>query len=160
MDFMPAGGKTLLLGVLEKKQSNSLFTELAGPKRSTAEWSAILSAGQYGLKEKETMTLAAYLSVNMPFEPAKPDLLRPGENLAVMLPPDGRELAWNGCQSCHSFFAGYLTQDRNVEGWQNMFLSPFHREVKMTPQEREELSQYSAINMPMKMDDVPEDLRF
>jgi hypothetical protein len=30
----------------------------------------------------------------------------------------------------------------------------------MTPQEREEFSRYSAINMPMKFEDVPEELRF
>ena len=41
-----------------------------------------------------------------------------------------------------------------------MFQSPFHRELKMTAQEREELARYSAINMPMKIEDVPPDLRF
>ena len=78
-------------------------------------------------------------------------------DIASALPPDGRELAWNQCQSCHSLFSSYLTQDRDVQGWRNMFLSPFHRELKMTPQEREEFSRYSAINMPMKIEDVPED---
>jgi hypothetical protein len=30
----------------------------------------------------------------------------------------------------------------------------------MTPQERREFSAYSAINMPMRIEDVPADLRF
>jgi hypothetical protein len=41
-----------------------------------------------------------------------------------------------------------------------MFLSPFHRELKMSPREREEFARYSALNMPMRIEDVPEDLRF
>ena len=47
-----------------------------------------------------------------------------------------------------------------MQGWRNIFLSPFHRELKMTAQEREKFARYSAINMPMKFEDVPEDLRF
>jgi hypothetical protein len=81
-------------------------------------------------------------------------------NLASALPSDGRDLAWGGCQNCHSLFASHLTQKRNVQGWRNMFLSPFHRELKMTAQEREEFARYSALNMPMKIEDVPQDLRF
>jgi hypothetical protein len=53
-----------------------------------------------------------------------------------------------------------LTQRRNAQGWRNMFLSPFHRELKMNPQEREEFARYSALNMPMRIEDVPQDLRF
>jgi hypothetical protein len=79
---------------------------------------------------------------------------------ADQLPRDGRDLAWEQCQSCHSLFAGYLTQSRAAVGWRNMFLSPFHRQLKMTPQEREEFARYSEINMPMKVEDVPPDLRF
>jgi hypothetical protein len=41
-----------------------------------------------------------------------------------------------------------------------MFLSPFHREMKMSAQEREEFARYSELNMPMKFEDVPEELRF
>jgi hypothetical protein len=76
------------------------------------------------------------------------------------LPPDGRDLAWNECQSCHSLFASHLTQKRTLQGWLNVFLSPFHREMKMTAKEREEFARYSTLNMPMKVEDVPQDLRF
>ena len=78
-----------------------------------------------------------------------------GPDLAAALPRDGRELAWNECQFCHSLFASHLTQNRDVQAWLNMFQSPFHRELKMTAQEREEFARYSAINMPMKVEDVP-----
>ena len=60
-----------------------------------------------------------------------------------------------GARTCHSLFAGYLMQDRELQGWRNIFLSPFHREMKMSPQEREEFARYSALNMPMKIEDVP-----
>jgi hypothetical protein len=73
---------------------------------------------------------------------------------------DGRELAWEYCQSCHSLFSGYLTQERDAPAWLNTFASPFHREIKMTQKQREEFARYSAINMPMKFEDVPEELRF
>jgi hypothetical protein len=108
------------------------------------------------LTERELATLAAYLAVNMPL----PDEVVKRGKLASALPPDGRDLAWTQCQSCHSLFASHLTQKRPVQGWRNMFLSPFHRELKMTPQEREEFARYSALNMPMKIEDVPPDLRF
>jgi hypothetical protein len=115
-----------------------------------------------GLSETEQRTLAAYLAINMPVpdpagvaaKAAKP------EDLGAALPRDGRELGWEECQFCHSLFTSHLTQDRDVQAWMNMFQSPFHRGLKMTPQERHEFSHYSAINMPMKIEDVPADLRF
>jgi hypothetical protein len=98
--------------------------------------------------------------VNMPLPAGALDEATGKGDLASALPPDGRELAWFGCQSCHSLFAGYLTQRRDVQAWQNEFQAPFHRQLKMSAQEREEFCRYSAINMPMKVDDVPPDLRF
>ena len=41
-----------------------------------------------------------------------------------------------------------------------MFESPFHREIKMSTQQREIFARYSAINMPMRVEDVPAELRF
>jgi hypothetical protein len=108
------------------------------------------------MSEREIATLAAYLAVNLPL----PEGTAKADNLAAALPPDGRELAWNQCQLCHSLFSSYLTQEREAQAWRNMFESPFHRQLKMAPQEREEFSRYSALNMPMKIDDVPQDLRF
>lgn len=148
--FMPKGGRTLLVEVVGA--SSAQLRTLAREKRTEAQWREFVDAQKKSMSEKERATLAAYLAVNLPV-PA------PVQNASAM-PRDGRELAWEECQSCHSLFAGHLTQSRAAQGWRNMFMSPFHREMKMTPQEREEFSRYSEINMPMKIEDVPAELRF
>lgn len=150
MAFMPKGGKTLLLELVGA--SSAQLRSIAQERRTEAQWREFIDAQKKPMTEKQRATLAAYLVVNMP--------LSSSVQGAPVLPPDGRELALYGCQGCHPLFAGYLTQDRELQGWRNIFLSPFHRELKMSPQEREEFSRYSAINMPMKIEDVPEDLRF
>jgi len=159
-DFMPKGGKTLFLEVFGAAPDQATLAEMSAAGRGEAEWSEALAARKTDLGEKELRTLAAYLAVNTPLAPETVDAAAKQGGIAPTLPPDGRELAWYRCQSCHSLFAGYLTQDRDLQGWRNMFLSPFHRNLPMSEQEREEFSHYSIINMPMKIEDVPEDLRF
>jgi hypothetical protein len=159
-DFMPKGGKALFTDVFGASPDAATLGEMSAPARSEADWNAFLVARGTGLGDKDLRTLAAYLAVNMPVPGDTLDAAAKAGDVAAALPPDGRELAWNGCQGCHSLFASHLTQDRDLQAWQNMFNSPFHRELKMTPQERDEFSRYSAINMPMKFEDVPEDLRF
>jgi hypothetical protein len=149
-NFMPKGGRALLIEVVGTAPAQ--LAPLAQDKRTEAQWREFVDTRGKALGERERATLAAYLAVNMPL--AAP-LASAGQ-----LPPDGRDLAWEQCQSCHSLFSGYLTQSRGVVGWRNMFLSPFHRGLKMTPQEREEFSRYAELNMPMKVEDVPADLRF
>jgi hypothetical protein len=160
--FMPKGGKTLLLEVLGSRPDAADLRKIIEARRSEAEWRQAMASRTKGLSENEQRTLGAYLAINMPVpdpqgvaaKSAKP------EDLAAALPRDGRELAWNECQFCHSLFTSHLTQDRDIQAWMNMFQSPFHRELKMTAQERQEFSHYSTINMPMKIEDVPADLRF
>jgi hypothetical protein len=154
--FMPKGGRTLLPEVLGASREQAELREIAQARRTEAEWLDFVAARKKALSEREAATLAAYLAVNMPMSD---EAVKRGD-LATALPPDGRDLAWSGCQNCHSLFASHLMQKRNVQGWRNMFLSPFHRELKMTAQEREEFARYSALNMPMKIEDVPPDLRF
>ena len=154
--FMPKGGRALLLDLLGAPPDQVELRAIAQARRTEPQWLDFIAARKKPLTERELATLAAYLAVNMPLSD---DALK-RDNLASALPPDGRDLAWNGCQSCHSLFASHLTQKRPVQGWRNMFLSPFHRELQMNPQEREEFARYSALNMPMKIDDVPPDLRF
>jgi mono/diheme cytochrome c family protein len=154
--FMPKGGATLLLGLLGAPANLAELRSIAQARRTEPEWRNFFAARKPALTERELATLAAYLAVNMPLS----DDAVKRDDLASALPPDGRDLAWNGCQSCHSLFAGYLTQDRDLQAWRNIFLSPFHRELKMKPQEREEFARYSALNMPLKIEDVPQDLRF
>ena len=150
--FMPKGGRTLLLQLFGEDAAR--LRAAAGARRSEAQWQDELAAS--GLSERERATLAAYLEVHMPL----PAEALGAADLAARLPPDGRALAANECQSCHSLFTSHLTQSRDVQGWRNLFLSPFHRQMKMSPREREEFARYSAINMPMRIDDVPPDMRF
>ena len=154
--FMPKGGRALLLDLLGVPAAQAELRAVAQARRTEPEWRDFVTARKNAMSERELATLTAYLAVNMPMS----DDVVKAEKLASALPPDGRDLAWNVCQSCHSLFASHLTQRRNVQGWRNMFMSPFHRELKMSPQEREEFARYSALNMPMKIESVPEDLRF
>lgn len=149
-NFMPKGGRALLVQAVgaSSPQMRSIVQE----KRTEAQWREFVDAQKKPMTERERTTLAAYLAVNMP-------VAAPVQG-AVRLPRDGRDLAWEECQSCHSLFSSFLTQARAAQGWRNMFLSPFHRVMKMTAQEREEFARYAEINMPMKIDEVPPDLRF
>jgi len=159
-DFMPEGGKSLFIDVFGAKPDQATIAEITGASRSEADWTAALKARKTGLKDKQLRTLAAYLAVNMPLASEAVEAAVKAGDIAPALPPDGRELAWHTCQGCHSLLAGYLSQDRDLEGWRNAFRTPFHRELALTEKEREEFAHYSAINMPMKFEDVPEDLRF
>lgn len=150
--FMPKGGRALLLELLGADAAE--LSRTAQARASEAQWREFADARGKALGERERATLAAYLSVNMPVPQAS--LAR----LPAALPPDGRDLAWNQCQSCHSLFTSHLMQDRDAQAWRNMFESPFHRGIKMSAQEREEFARYSALNMPMKAEDVPAELRF
>jgi len=159
-DFMPKGGKSLFIDVFAAKPDQATIAEITGAGRSEADWAGDLKARKTGLEDKQLRTLAAYLAINMPLAKESVEAAVRAGDIAPALPPDGRELAWNQCQPCHSLFAGYLSQDRDLEGWRNTFHTPFHRELSLSEQEREEFARYSAINMPMKFEDVPEDLRF
>ncbi len=159
-DFMPRGGKTLLIELLGSPVDTAELHLIAGARRSEGEWGEFLAARKEATGDRESRTLAAYLAVNMPLEEGALDEAEQQGDAVAALPPDGRELAWNYCQFCHSLFTSHLTQDRDVEGWMGMFQSPFHREIEMSQRERETFARYSAINMPMRFEDVPEDLRF
>jgi hypothetical protein len=159
-NFMPKGGKTLLIEFLGAPADTVELRNVVETRRTDAEWREALAVRAKSLNEQERSTLAAYLAVNMPLPQFTMQEAEKKGDIAAALPRDGRELAWYECQFCHSLFSSHLTQDRDVQGWRNMFQSPFHRELKMTAQEREEFARYSAINMPMKIEDVPRDLRF
>jgi hypothetical protein len=149
-NFMPKGGRALLVEAVGA--SSAQLRGIVHEKRTDPQWREFVDAQKKPMTERERTTLAAYLAVNMPV---------PGPvQGAPRLPRDGRDLAWEECQSCHSLFSSFLTQGRAAQGWRNMFLSPFHRGMKMSAQEREEFARYAEINMPMKMEDVPTDLRF
>lgn len=154
--FMPKGGKTLLLGLYGDAAHATALREIMAARHDETEWRSLMAARQTSLSDREIDELAAYLSVNMPVAEQAAET----GDLAAALPADGRELAWTQCQFCHSLFSGYLMQQRDSQGWRSIFLSPFHRGIKMTAQERETFAHYSAINMPLKPGDVPADLRY
>ncbi len=159
-DFMPKGGKTLLLELLGRPPDLAEFQALARTRRTEEAWREALAPRTKALTERQQATLAAYLALHLPLPEAAIKAAVAQRDPAAALPPDGRELAWTGCQACHSLFASHLTQVRTLQGWRNMFLSPFHRELKLNEAEREEFARYSALNMPMRIEDVPSDLRF
>ena len=155
--FMPKGGKTLFLEAAGPSATAEL-REIANVRRSEPEWRDYWSARHKGTSERELAEIAAYLAVNLPLPEGAVE--QAGTDAASALPDDGREIAWNGCQFCHSLYSGYLMQQRDVQGWRSVFLSPFHKNLKLTAQQRETFARYSAINMPMKPSDVPAALRY
>jgi len=158
--FMPKGGRTLLLEALGTAPDLGEVQRLAATRRSEAEWRDYFTAQKSGFSDKELRTLAAYLADVLPLPPGALEAAQSKHDWSAAFPMDGRDLAWNYCQGCHSIFSGYLTQDRDVNAWLGEFEAPFHRKLVMTQQERAIFAHYSAINMPMKTEDVPEDLRF
>jgi hypothetical protein len=157
--FMPEGGKTLFLELKDTPRAAEL-REIGNLTRTEPEWRNYLAERHKQLSEREASELAAYLAVNFPLPEGAVAQAESQNDVASALPPDGRELAWTQCQFCHSLFSGYLMQQRDVQGWRSVFLSPFHRGLKMTAQQRETFARYSAINMPMKPADVPAALRY
>jgi hypothetical protein len=157
--FMPKGGKTLFLELADTPRAAEL-REIGDISRTEAEWRGFLVERHKQLSEREISELAAYLEVNLPLPEGAVQQAESRGDIASALPADGRELAWTQCQFCHSLFSGYLMQQRDVQGWRSVFLSPFHRGLKMTAQQRETFARYSAINMPMKAADVPAALRY
>lgn len=161
-NFMPKGGKTLLLEMLGSPPDEKELLSILSTRRGEAEWRQVVADRIKSLSEREQQTLTAYLAINMPVPSPEQAAAKATErdDLDAALPRDGRELGFYECQFCHSLFTSHLTQERSYQAWMNMFESPFHRELKMTRKEREEFSRYSEINMPMKIEDVPPDLRF
>lgn len=158
-DFMPDGGRGLLKQLFSGEQSTDLGTQVV-TKRTAAEWKTYLRALGSPLTAKQIDTLSGYLSVTAPIDAARLMAAKAQGDPATAFPPDGKELAIAGCQSCHSLFSGYLMQDRDEQGWRSIFLSPFHRELHMSEQERAIFVLYSTTNMPLKYEDVPAELRF
>jgi hypothetical protein len=159
-EFMPGGGKALLLQMLGSPPDAGELRRIAEAQRSEAEWSDFLAARKGPMSDKELQTLASYLAANMPLDAGALDAAEQQGDITAALPPDGRQLAWDYCQFCHGLFSGYLAHDRDVPGWLGTFETPAHRGIELNAKERETFARYSAINMPMRIEEVPEDLRF
>lgn len=156
--FMPAGGRTLLLDLLGQADSATL-TEVTTWDKSAEDWQTWALSQKADLDEKTIATFATYAELNLPVAEDVAKLLAETGD-ATLLPQDGKDLAIGQCQYCHSLFSGYMMHDRDEIGWKSIFKSPFHMEIPMSKIEQDTFARYSAINMPLRFEDVPPELRF
>lgn len=154
--FMPPGGRALLLALIGPEDGKAL-AEIAARDQSGEEWQAWAAAQNPDLDETALATFAGYAELNLPLGEDGLAALAEGE---AALPPDGKDLAVAQCQFCHSLFSGYLMHERDETGWRGTFKSPFHSEIPMSEVERDTFARYSALNMPLRYEDVPPELRF
>lgn len=150
-DFMPDGGRALFETVFPGQAGLAVLAQ----DRSLDEWLAVIAAAAPDLEIRQARTLAGYLAANASIA-AVAALSDPSS----ALPPDGKDLALLRCQSCHSLFTGYLMQRRDDAAWRGVFASPFHVGIAMTPAELATFADYSAVNMPLRIENVPPELRF
>lgn len=156
-DFMPAGGREIL-SALAGGEAETLV-EAAARQDDRAGWAAWARDRSPDMDTAQVDTLAAYAAINLPVgDDILAQIAASGD--PALLPPDGKDLAIQQCQYCHSFFSGYLMHDRDETGWKSTFKAPFHLEIPMDEAERDTFAAYSAINMPMRFQDVPPELRF
>jgi mono/diheme cytochrome c family protein len=163
-EFIPAGGRTLMAAALAGKPPADEVRALVTGKRSREEWLKYLRqhsqsiTGLQRLKEKELLTLADYLSFNMPLPAAQIPANLAQANWGKVLPPDGRDFALNYCQSCH-IITVVVTQDRTRDAWLGSLGKPSHVQIKLNREQREALVGYLVLNAAIPIDDVPEELR-
>ena len=163
-DFIPAGGRTLLVKVLGSRPPADEVKALLSAKHSRDEWVKYLRdhskaiTGVQRLSEKELLTLADYLSFNMPLPAGKIPANPAQANWEKLLPMDGKDLALDYCQGCH-IITVVITQDRPREHWLGSLNKPSHVEIKLTREQREALVSYLVLNAAIPIDQVPEELR-
>jgi mono/diheme cytochrome c family protein len=163
-DFIPAGGRTLLAKALGSRPAADEVRALVSGKHTREEWLSYLRGhgktltGLQGLQEKELLTLADYMSFNMPLPAATVPADPAQANWDKLLPPDGRDMALEYCQSCH-IITVVVTQDKLKDGWLGTMNKPSHIEIKLTHEQREALASYLVINAAIPIDLVPEQLR-
>ena len=156
--FMPAGGRSLLFELLGQSDAENL-AKILTQSQSAEDWHAWAASQATDLDDKALATFVGYAELNLPVgEDVLQAFTESGDT--GLFPPDGKDLAIAQCQFCHSLFSGYLMQDRDEVGWKSTFKSPFHKEIPMTEVEQDTFARYSAINMPLRFEDVPPELRY
>lgn len=163
-DFIPSGGRTLLAKTFASRPPTDEVKALLNAKRTREEWLSYLQGhgkaitGLQRLNEKELLTLADYLSHNMPLPAATIPADPSKANWDKLLPLDGRDFALEYCQSCH-IITVVITQDKLKNGWLGTMHKPSHIQIKLTEAQREALASYLVINASIPIDLVPEELR-
>jgi hypothetical protein len=163
-DFIPSGGRTLLAKALGSRPPAQEVKALLSAKQTTEEWQRYLQEhgkaipGLKALSPKELLTLADYLSFNMPLPPAKIPANPAQANWAKLLPLDGRDLVLDYCQGCH-IITVVITQKRKKDAWLGTMNKPSHIQIKLSVEQRDALASYLILNAAIPIDQVPEELR-
>ena len=162
--FIPSGGRTLLAQVVTSHPPASELQAILSGKHTGQEWLAYLKGKTKSVpalqkfSEQEVLTLADYLSFNMPLDPAQSPVDLAKADLTEALPPDGRDFALEKCQGCH-IITVVITQVRPVPAWLGTLHKPSHIRIKLSQEQREALASYLVINGGIPIDQVPEELR-
>lgn len=163
-EFIPLGGRTLLANVFTAKAPAAEVKALLGAKHTRDEWQSYLRehgkalTGVQRLSDKELLTLADYLSFNMPLPPTKVPADPAKANWDKTLPLDGRDFTLEYCQSCH-IVTVVITQKRSKDAWLGSLNKPSHIQIKLTREQREALASYLVLNAAIPIEQVPEELR-
>jgi hypothetical protein len=163
-DFIPLGGRTLLAKTFASRPPADEVKGLLSAKHTREEWLSTLRdhskaiTGLQRLNDKELLTLADYLSFNMPLPPAKIPANPAQANWEKLLPLDGRDFALEHCQSCH-IITVVITQKRSRDAWLGSMNKPSHIQIKLTSAQRDALASYLILNAAIPIDQVPEELR-
>jgi mono/diheme cytochrome c family protein len=161
--FIPAGGRTLLAQLVASHPPADELQAILSSKRSRDEWLAYLKGKKAALKalqalsDQELMTLADYLSFNMPLAGQSAADLAKGD-AGKALPLDGRDFALEKCQGCH-IITVVVTQIKTRDAWLGTMNHPSHTRIKLTREQREALANYLVIDGGIPVDDVPPELR-
>jgi hypothetical protein len=162
-DFIPLGGRSLLAQVLAGRKSEDIQSVTA-TKHTRDEWAAYLKAhatqfpAVQKLSDKQMLTLADYMSFNLPLAAGKAPSSPTQPNWEKALPMDGRDMALDYCQGCH-IITVVITQDRTKQAWLGSLNKPSHVGIKLNAQQRDALTNYLVLNAAIPIDQVPEDLR-
>lgn len=159
--FIPAGGRTLLAQIVDSKPPADQLRAMLTTKHTRDEWLADLKeraktiSALQKLDDKQMLTLADYLSANMPLAANQV----PADPARTTLPLDGRDLALEKCQGCH-IITVVVTQSRSKEAWLGTMHKPSHIGIRgLSEAQREQLANYLVINAGIPIDQVPEELR-
>jgi mono/diheme cytochrome c family protein len=144
--FIPDGGRTILAAALAAEPS---LAGLLVPAQSAEDWLTRITGkglpGLAGLDDWQARTLADYLAYAGPIDPAA-------------LPPDGRDMTLERCQSCH-IITVVVTQARAKAAWLGTLGKPSHVEIPLSAAERDQLADYLAVNAGIPIDAIPPELR-
>lgn len=156
LSFVPSGGRTLVLDLVDAGASMDTIKEALAAERDAAGWQAWIDEnrssvpGLDAFDDYQARTLANYLAHVAPMDPA--------EVSAHTLPRDGRDMALRYCQSCHIITVS-ITQDRTREAWLGTLNNPSHVEIDMDEKERSLLAGYYVVNGGIPIEQIPPALR-